>query len=213
MRLSLGSGGAEAGACYRGSRRAGAGLARPAAWTGPSRRAPRAGASLILLVQAAGFAPPAGKDAGGRQARWARIAREAAKQSKQLAVPPGRAPVAPRLAEALRRRQCSGLRRPEPVDLVAATRERRRRWPQDWPRPPSAAARSAPPGVALWVGPESGWTAAERAGLLARRGWRGQAWAGGCFAPRPPARWRWPSRGLRWGIGSIISRHGRLHIL
>ena len=64
------------------------------------------------------------------------------------------------------------------------------------------------------VGRAGGWVDRRRAGaVLGGRGGGGPDWAGACFAPRRQGRSQWPSRALCWGIGSIISRHGRLHIL
>ncbi len=67
-------------------------LPRPAALDWSIEKSTEAGASLILVVQTAGSPRPAGKDPRRGRA-LGRIAREAAKQSKQPAVPPWRSSV------------------------------------------------------------------------------------------------------------------------
>jgi 16S rRNA (uracil1498-N3)-methyltransferase len=149
--------GPEAGASYERMVALVQAVPRPSALDWTIEKSTEAGAGLIMLVQAAGSPRPAGKDAGGRQARWDRIAREAAKQSKQLVVPPVEAPVT--ISAALERVRALGLL-PVLLDLDAGLNL------YDLLAEPASAAPEAAVGVALWVGPESGWTAAERDGLV-----------------------------------------------
>jgi 16S rRNA (uracil1498-N3)-methyltransferase len=114
------------------------------------------GASFFLLVPAAGSA---GASRGARLARWRRIVREAAKQSKQLAVPSVEVldsidetwdrlgvetislVLEPGALNGLHEAVAAALKR---GDLSGGAREAER------------LAR-----LALWVGPESGWTGEE----------------------------------------------------
>ena len=80
--------GPQAGAYYRQPVALVQALGRPSALDLSVEKSTEAGASLILMVQTAGSPRSAGKDSKARHERWARIAREAAKQSKQPAVPP-----------------------------------------------------------------------------------------------------------------------------
>ena len=157
--------GPEAGAGYRQAVALVQGFSRPSALDWSIEKSTEAGASLVLLVQTAGSPRPAGKDSKARHERWARIAREAAKQSKQPAVPP--VEIEPSFTAALERLRALGLSSVvlDPLaeqtlyDLVISRM--------------SGAGSSAGPrargglaGVALWVGPESGWTEGERGDLL-----------------------------------------------
>lgn len=170
VRLRLGDRleGPETGAHYERTVALVQALSRPSALDWSIEKSTEAGVSLIFLVQAAGSPRPAGKDAGGRQTRWARIAREAAKQSKQPAVPPVEA--LPSFAATLARVADLGLLPvlldPEAEDTL-----------YDLVRGPAVRGGGSV-GVALWIGPESGWTAdereeLERAGLAAARLGRG----------------------------------------
>lgn len=152
--------GPEAGASYRYVIAVVQALIRPSALDWSIEKSTEAGASLIALVQAAGSPRPPGKDSGARQERWARIAREAAKQSRQPAVP--HVEMEPSFAATLERLRTLGLQSIvlDPLagqtlyDLVAST-------------PPAlGVAAGGETGVALWVGPESGWTEDERERLV-----------------------------------------------
>jgi 16S rRNA (uracil1498-N3)-methyltransferase len=123
-------------------------LARPSAVDLVIEKGTEVGASFFLLVQADGSPRAQGKDLAkdeaGRLTRWRRIAREAAKQSKQTAVPwvGSAATVA------------AGLERLAEEGIASVVLE------------PGAAAtlpEAVPvgPRVALWVGPEGGWTLRE----------------------------------------------------
>jgi 16S rRNA (uracil1498-N3)-methyltransferase len=160
--------GAAAGASYEKVVALVQAVPRPSALDWAIEKSTEAGVSLILLVQTAGSPRSAGKDAGGRQARWDRIAREAAKQSKQLAVPPVEAPVT--ISAALERVRTLGLlpmlMDPEAgqtlYDLLAAPAA----GGPSGGMGSTAATDGGFAGVALWIGPESGWTAAERDALV-----------------------------------------------
>lgn len=133
-------------------------LARPAALDWTIEKSTEAGVSLILAVQTAGSPRPAGRRVGDRQARWTRIAREAAKQSKQLAVPP--VEELPSLSAAVERVKALGLL---PIVLDPEADEAL------YDRLAGVAGEGAKddaPGVALFVGPESGWALSERDGLM-----------------------------------------------
>jgi 16S rRNA (uracil1498-N3)-methyltransferase len=152
------------------------------------------GAGFFLLLQAAGSTTWSGKDASARLARWSRIAQEAAKQSKQPAVPS--VEVVASSAAALDRLNSWGvvslLLDPDAEQTLF---EVLRVWADGLGFPlaagaPGVAGSAATEqavedsaalgrgGVALWVGPEGGWTGEERkrlldAGLVAVRLGRG----------------------------------------
>jgi 16S rRNA (uracil1498-N3)-methyltransferase len=155
-------------------------LTRPAALDWCIEKSTETGVTSILLVPAAGSPRPAGKDSAARAARWARIAREAAKQSKQPAVPPVEVVPSPDVVED--RLRSLGL---IPVLLDPEAEESLFDVVRIHGTPPAATAspgavqdggaggpgaapeRCVPAGVALWVGPEGGWTDEERAVLVA----------------------------------------------
>jgi 16S rRNA (uracil1498-N3)-methyltransferase len=107
------------------------------------------GASFFVLIQADG-SPKGGKGRGGepdsRAARWVRIAVEAAKQSKQTRVPA--IEVLPSVQAAV-----AHLSDPETLSLVLE--------PQAEVTLADAVAAGGAGRVALWVGPEGGWSPAE----------------------------------------------------
>jgi 16S rRNA (uracil1498-N3)-methyltransferase len=140
--------GAAAGASYQIQVGVVQALARPAVMDYVLEKATEVGASFFILAQASGSPRRSGLSGGDRLARWRRITREAAKQSKQIAVPP--VEVTSSVEQALRY-----LSATETLSLVLD---------------PTASVglqevlgphRSRPACVALWVGPESGWTAGE----------------------------------------------------
>ncbi len=157
--------GRAAGATYRYQVGLVQAVARPSALDWSIEKSTEAGASFILLLQAGGSPQWSGKDSQARLARWSRIAREAAKQSKQPAVP--LIDFVPTPAAALERvgswARVSLLLDPEAEATVC-----------DYLGAPAATASaldrhpSGRRGVALWVGPESGWTDEERDYLLER---------------------------------------------
>jgi 16S rRNA (uracil1498-N3)-methyltransferase len=141
-----------AGASYRVDVGIVQALARPSATDLVIEKGTEVGGSFFLLVRADGSPGARGKDPAkdevGRLTRWQRIAREAAKQSKHTSVP--WVGVAASVAAGLGRLAIEGIASVvlEPSaqavlsDVVLAF--------------PSSQAR-----MALWVGPESGWTARE----------------------------------------------------
>jgi 16S rRNA (uracil1498-N3)-methyltransferase len=161
LRVELGERleGAAAGASYRFPVVLVQAVARPAALDWSIEKSTEAGASLILLVQTAGSPRSSSEDSGVRPARWARIAREAAKQSKQPAVPG--VELCPSFAAALDRLRSLDLisvlldpgAEPTLYDLVRLRGE-------------ALLGLGEDAGLALWVGPEGGWTAEEQASLV-----------------------------------------------
>jgi 16S rRNA (uracil1498-N3)-methyltransferase len=140
--------GADAGADYRIQVGVVQALARPAAIDYVVEKGTEVGAGFFVLVQTGGSPKWSDRSSAERVARWRRIAKEAAKQSKQVAVPP--VDLVGSLGEALDAVSGSGA-----LSLVLE---------------PTAsgglqeilAGREVQPArVALWVGPEGGWTAAE----------------------------------------------------
>jgi 16S rRNA (uracil1498-N3)-methyltransferase len=146
LRLGAPLEGADAGARYEWVVALVQALARSASVDWSVEKSTESGASLIILVPAAGSPRPAVKDSG-KQSRWSRIAREAAKQSKQPAVP--EVEQVPSFAAAL---ALTSQRRLRPVVLDPLALQTL----YELLAPGGAAA-----GVALWIGPESGWTEEE----------------------------------------------------
>lgn len=137
-------------------------LARPAAMDYVIEKATEVGASFFLLVPAGSSPPMALEAPTGRIARWRRVAREAAKQSKQTAVP--WVDVVDSIGEGLERLADIGAvsivldpnttcHLSEAVCKAVTHKE----LVKDEPAPEKRA------GVSLWVGPEGGWTTAEMA--------------------------------------------------
>jgi 16S rRNA (uracil1498-N3)-methyltransferase len=116
------------------------------------------GASFFLLI------PHGEGDAErrslARRSRWERIAREAAKQSKQVAVPP--VGLYPTTGAAL-----DWLREQQALSIVLDPRASQSLEEVLRPVAPLADGPARP--VALWVGPEGGWSPKER-DLFAERG-------------------------------------------
>jgi len=157
--------GPEAGAVYQKVVALVQAVPRPAALDWTIEKSTEVGASLIILVHTAGSPGQPGRDARAKHDRWARIAREAAKQSKQPAVPPVEA--LPSLEAAVERVKGLGLMPaildPQAgqslYDLVVGDAS-------VTPATAGAAAVEGATGVALWIGPESGWTVFERDTLV-----------------------------------------------
>lgn len=158
--------GPEAGAVYRHEVGLVQALARPAVMDYVLEKGTEAGADFLLLVAAAG-SPRHGDVGAARLERWRRIAREAAKQSKQTRVP--RVDLVSSPAEALRHAQTQGhisivLEPGSPKPLPEAVREAA--------SPVVTAAETQPKGeparagLALWIGPEGGWETAELEALV-----------------------------------------------
>ena len=151
--------GAAAGAGYRFLVGVVQAIARSSALDWSIEKSTEAGAGLIMLVQTAGSPGSSGKDLGGRLARWTRIAREAAKQSKQPAVPA--VDVAPSLGAALDR-----LRSLELFSVLLDPGAEHALYDVVRSRGEASDGQGEHAGVALWVGPEGGWTDEERESLL-----------------------------------------------
>ena len=140
--------GEAAGAWYRTQVGLVQAMTRPAVMDYVLEKATEVGASFFILLPAAGSPKRSDLSRGDRLDRWRRIALEAAKQSKQMEVPT--VDIADSVGQAL-----EDLRASHTASLVlepaAAT------GLQD------AVVRDASPAarMALWVGPEGGWTAGE----------------------------------------------------
>jgi 16S rRNA (uracil1498-N3)-methyltransferase len=140
--------GAAAGASYQIQVGVVQALARPAVMDYVLEKGTEVGASFFILAQASGSPRRSEPSGGDRLARWRRITREAAKQSKQMTVP--RVDVMSSVEHVLRH-----LSATETLSLVldpAASLGLQEALGQ---------RRTRPARVALWVGPESGWTAGE----------------------------------------------------
>lgn len=169
--------GPEAGAQYAREVAVVQALARPVAVDWSVEKSTEAGASLIVLVPAAGSARPGGGESKGKADRWARIAREAAKQSKQPAVPAVelvRSPAAALSLVAERGLRSVVLDPEADVTLyelaaqMAAAAPRPGRGPAAESGGVTSGAEGATwEGIALWIGPESGWTEEELGALIA----------------------------------------------
>lgn len=166
--------GDEAGASYRISVGLVQALGRPAAMEYVLEKGTEVGAGFFYFVRTAG-SPPGRPDAPDeRLARWRRIVREAAKQSKQVALPEVAAPV--RFDELVDRLEGAGV---FSVVLDPGAGEGLQRVLARAADVGALVSRVTKNGqscrpVALWVGPEGGWTSAEAgrfatAGLTAAR--------------------------------------------
>jgi 16S rRNA (uracil1498-N3)-methyltransferase len=154
VRLTTRLEGAAAGAVYRSQVGLVQALARPAAVDLVLEKGTEVGASFFVLVQTAGSPKRGEPSRVDRLARWRRIVREAAKQSKQVAVPD--IVVATSVDDVLGRlgaqQTLSVVLEP---DAPAGLQEVIGRVGQ----------HMVPPRIALWVGPEAGWTPAEMEGF------------------------------------------------
>lgn len=148
MRVRLGEekAGEAAGAVYQTEVGLVQALARPSALDFTVEKGTEVGASFFLLVQAAGSPRVGGKGAAERLTRWRRIAREAAKQSKQAAVP--KVDIVPTVEAAVR-----GLDEAGTTSIVLEPGANK-----TLQEVIAAVGRTQ---VALWVGPEGGWTQEE----------------------------------------------------
>ena len=148
--------GAAAGAVYHSQVGLVQALTRPALLDEVLEKGTEVGASFFVLVPAEGSTqlPPSAR--AGRLERWRRIVLEAAKQSKHLTVPA--VELADSLGGALDAMQVRGALSLllEPFARVSLA--------EKLARPRAEHAGGGPFGVApvaLWVGPEGGWSEAE----------------------------------------------------
>ncbi|HLA80771.1 MAG TPA: RsmE family RNA methyltransferase [Thermoleophilia bacterium] len=175
VRLDMDMNEAEAGASYRAQVGIVQALARPAAVDYLVEKGTEVGASFFLLVRADG-SPPARRenaaDAGSearRIVRWRRIAREAAKQSKQTALP--WVDSATSVEAAIQRLAAEGITSVilHPAAAAALSDSLHDGADGHAPSSPGGPQLRSETGyrIALWVGPEGGWTAAEMEAFLA----------------------------------------------
>jgi 16S rRNA (uracil1498-N3)-methyltransferase len=136
-------------------------ITRPVAMDFLVEKGTEVGASFFLVVPVAGSSSRTRSTQGARLTRWRRIALEAAKQSKQLAMPS--VDISGSVAEALEQLGEGALSlvlepaaRDGLYEVVASI------WGQK-----ASAEGARPARLALWVGPESGWTGEELARLTA----------------------------------------------
>jgi 16S rRNA (uracil1498-N3)-methyltransferase len=152
--------GKSAGASYTKSVGIVQAMTRPVAMDYLLEKGTEAGASFFVLVSVAGSTQPFAAPQAARLSRWRRIAREAAKQSKQLAVPAVK--IAGSIDEALEgfgSRELSLVLEPGASDrLYDVVVEARRRE--------DSGGGVRPARLALWVGPEGGWTEEDLARLV-----------------------------------------------
>lgn len=153
-------GGAAAGAVYRTRVGLVQALGRPSVMDYAIEKGTEVGACFFLLVPAAGSTHLPEEAKADRLVRWRRIAREAAKQSKQTVVPP--VDIADSVGDGMERLAGSGAltvildpRAPDDLSNVLRAILTRREPPE------RGAAAGERPCVALWVGPEGGWTEVE----------------------------------------------------
>ncbi len=110
------------------------------------------GVDEFHMVQAEQSPGEAGRKAAARVERWERLARAAAKQSRQPAVPS--VTIEDGVAEAVSSLRSQGF---VSVMLDPAAQQTLSLWLQDREKPVSSPER-----LAIYVGPEGGWTVAER---------------------------------------------------
>ncbi len=128
-------------------------IPRPSAADFVVEKGTEVGADFFLLVQSEGSSRHADGGTAERLERWRRIAREAAKQSKQTRVP--LVETCACIDEALVRLNQDRVHNVvlDPGALLALAQVL-----EDLPRSPKMR-------IALWVGPEGGWSAAESQAL------------------------------------------------
>jgi 16S rRNA (uracil1498-N3)-methyltransferase len=160
VRLVASLEGAAAGAIYRTQVGVVQALARPSVIDYAIEKGTEVGASFFLLVPATGSASLKEEARADRLARWGRIAREAAKQSKQTAVP--WVDFAESVGDGLAR--MAGIGALTVILEPGAGSDLPRVLRVTVPGHESALGGSAadrPSCIALWVGPEGGWTEAD----------------------------------------------------
>jgi 16S rRNA (uracil1498-N3)-methyltransferase len=155
---------AEAGASYRIEVGIVQALARPSAVDLTVEKGTEVGASFFLLVQAHGSPRAEGKDLAGKLTRWRRIALEAAKQSKQTAVP--RIEQVASVWEGLKQASEDGWASVVLEPGASATLAEIVPTLIGGEEPAGSGERLVEPRaesakIALWIGPEGGWTPEE----------------------------------------------------
>jgi 16S rRNA (uracil1498-N3)-methyltransferase len=145
--------GQAAGAVYRSQVGLAQALTRPALLDEVLEKGTEVGSSFFVLVPAAESTRLPESARAGRLERWRRIVLEAAKQSKHLAVPTVElaASVSAALEDLVARGARSFLLQPSAQVSLRENLEHMRAAPT-----PSEAGP-----IALWIGPESGWSEAE----------------------------------------------------
>ena len=150
------------GAVYRVKEGLVQAIARPAVMDFVFEKGTEVGTSFFLLVAAVGS--PKWASSPERMERWNRIVREAAKQSKQVAVPPVLFAVTP----------ADGFLHPALAGARSFVLDPRASSSLDEVLCDRTTQTAATPAVALWIGPEGGWSASEveqfeAAGVIAVR--------------------------------------------
>ena len=158
---------AAAGAAYRTPVGVVQALARPSVMDYAIEKGTEVGASFFLVVPAAGSPRLRKEAATDRLRRWRKIAREAAKQSRQTVVPTVDA--AASVADGVDRIARSGAMM---VILDPGAGDDLRRVLRAMPDLGASSGRESSAdqmrALALWVGPEGGWTDAEVGLILAK---------------------------------------------
>jgi 16S rRNA (uracil1498-N3)-methyltransferase len=151
--------GEAAGAAYRMQVGLVQDIDRPALVDVVIEKGTEAGASFFLLLPSARPSRVAASAAASRLLRWERIAREAAKQSKQVVIP--RLEACASIDAALATLEARGARSIV-LDPGAPQRLDQLLRPTATPRSPGPRGAEEAAGLALWVGSEGGWTDQER---------------------------------------------------
>jgi 16S rRNA (uracil1498-N3)-methyltransferase len=144
-----------AGASYRGEVWLVQALARPAVMDYIIEKGTEVGASRFLLFPAAGSPRLADDSLAGRLTRWQKVAREAARQSKQVAIPA--VDVVGSLHAAAERAQ----------DLSAFSMVLEPGASRSLDEAVGGICGNSRGIVAVWIGPEGGWTKEELDGFAA----------------------------------------------
>ena len=141
----------EAGAAYRVAVGLAQALARPAAVDFTVEKGTEVGADFFILVRSHGSPRGDGKDLSAKLQRWSRIALEAAKQSKQIRVP--RVECASSVRE--------GLKRAAELGCTSIVLDPAAETPLPHVAAGLASIAAGDQTLALWIGPEGGWSEEE----------------------------------------------------
>lgn len=151
VRLTTRLQGADVGACYKTQVGLVQALGRPAAMEYVLEKGTEVGAGFFCLVRAPGSPKRAELVREDHLTRWRRIVREAAKQSKQVAIP--EVTVVTSVDEAIRVMDERG------TFSIVLDLEATDGLQEVVPRIASDGLRTLR--IALWIGPEGGWTPAD----------------------------------------------------